>query len=410
MITIPALESISAVENLYGSLSRSKASKDLRIGAKLRGNAASSRACLMQFLITWAKQYPDARLVTRLDRNRDLEASIYHLAGEEHGILSLLLADNVETPDAATISQLAHAAAKRAYFHSFQQPKQFGSRFFLLISDTLVPVGRSSPFLRLSRFPRTEQKLRFANFFQSYLRSIFDVSKTVGLDSRTGLSLGELVFELLANTEEWGSVTADGSPLVKSMRGLFVNIHLPRIDTGIPCNESVDPHHIKRYFSEFPQFQKGKGALLELSIFDSGIGLAKQWLKADYSPEISISEEYAAVTNCFAKHATSSASSTRGNGLFYIMRLLTQARGYLRFRGGRLALFRDFTIHPHPYADRREPPPIRTSGEGRSRFEFLLDWKTGEDQIQANPLAEGALFSVWLPLIEVDAQLKLLLQ
>jgi hypothetical protein len=82
--------------------------------------------------------------------------------------------------------------------------------------------------------------------------------------------------------------------------------------------------------------------IFELSIFDSGPGLARKWLKKEFD-EFSISEEEEATLKCFQKHATTKSDSNRyGIGLSEVLGCIKRHRGAIHIRTGRLLLIHAF--------------------------------------------------------------------
>ena len=410
MISVHNVDSIAAVEGLYQFLERSESSQQLRIPSHLRGEVFGSRAALIQFIITWTRRFPEGQLVAHAQRESDAEGTLHELCDEEYGIVSLLMAPDVVGMNDLSLTKTARIQSHRSYFESLQQPRQRGKRLFLLVCDHLGLPSANLAFLNLSSpGSRAERKQRFTSYFREYLRTFFLRVNAPPFRRDSGERLSEIVYELFANAEEWGSFGIDGTPLARSVRGIFVELHTPERGNGVTFrNTDRDPEHFTRYLSRLAQIAPGKVAVLELSVFDSGIGLAQQWRKKLITNETPVREEYDAIIGCFGKHLSSSQSPTRGLGLFAVMQLLTRTKGYLKFRGGRAALYRDFMEHPHPYAERREAPPVVGKGEGRKQLEFLLDWTSSSSETyRSHGYAEGALVTVLIPLIQTETQMDL---
>jgi hypothetical protein len=95
-----------------------------------------------------------------------------------------------------------------------------------------------------------------------------------------------------------------------------------------------------------------------------------------------------AVKTCFAENMSSdkSAISTmRGYGLSTVLRTIGQY-GFLRFRSGRLSLYRDFSLNPLDVPNELDAPGF-----------MLYDWASQTQNATKMNIAEGALFTIIYP-------------
>jgi len=406
MIAVQNIDSIAAIEELYSALG--EGDSKMTLATHLKGDVIGARAALLQFIITWMRRSSNRELITHIQNRTDADVMLADLCDSEHGLIALALTSRVIGVTNIDFSEKARIAARQYYFNTHQEPRHKGNRLFLIVFDHLVSAQPQTPYLGLTPAPRRERKERFISYLRGYLRSCLERAKAPSLSEYESEQLYEIIYELWTNSEEWGSVLADRTPLKRSVRGIMIQVHVPKETNGFAFhNPKRDPVHVGRYLSQFSSLKPGKGALLEISVFDSGIGLARQKRESDTRPIVDRKDEYHAVIECFGKHASSSADPSRGLGLFSVMQLLTRTRGYLRFRGGRLSLYRDFTFHPHPYANRPYAPPIYESGAGRKQIEFLLDWNNDSPDLAEHYDAAGALMTAWIPLQRLQPQMDL---
>jgi len=157
--------------------------------------------------------------------------------------------------------------------------------------------------------------------------------------------IGAILHELFKNTDEWAKSDSDFVPWRRSVRGLAVERHswaeadLQTIKDDTPA--------LRLYLDACSKIEaKARHRFLELSVFDSGVGLARQWLQSQWSPQIPIGDEYLACLACLTKHRTSSAKSEKGLGLAEVMATVGALNGFLKVRSGRLSLYRDFVSAP----------------------------------------------------------------
>lgn len=169
-------------------------------------------------------------------------------------------------------------------------------------------------------------------------------------------ALSHLVRELVENSDWWARVDQHGVEYAKGIRA--VTFKLIDIDQDNLSMFAGGNTHIQSYLihnlttheraREEPR-SSHSGALsklsfVELSMVDSGPGLARRWLANRQAnkrsvgkiDEISVQEEEDAVIECFKKWRTSSGNSLRGIGLFSVASLLRKRNGFLRLRTGRL--------------------------------------------------------------------------
>jgi hypothetical protein len=129
---------------------------------------------------------------------------------------------------------------------------------------------------------------------------------------------------------------------------------------------------------------------LEISVFDSGVGLARHWLarkrgKPVLLETLSPQDEYEACWECFQRWQTSSTLTNKGLGLHEVMTTLSQLRGFLRVRTGRLSFFRDFVARPY------------TRNEMLTERVFL-DWTTNSPSFECLSPVEGVLYTILIPI------------
>ncbi|WP_426168561.1 hypothetical protein [Pseudoduganella sp. R-34] len=171
--------------------------------------------------------------------------------------------------------------------------------------------------------------------------------------------LAQLVKELMENADWWARTDAAGNLYKAGKSFRVLSFRMVDIDDDNAAIFGGANHHLHTYLSTIlleqgnsdggisSSRQKSikRHTFLEITVVDSGPGLARRWLSSrEENPlvvrdlgEISLEDERKAVTDCFAKWATSSHNSARGIGLFSVARMLQEQNGFLRLRTGRLA-------------------------------------------------------------------------
>lgn len=171
--------------------------------------------------------------------------------------------------------------------------------------------------------------------------------------------LAQLIKELMENADWWARTDESGTPYRRGKSFRVLSFRLVDVDDDNAAVFGGSNHHLQSYLQTV-LLEQGKSdggntssrersikrnTFIELTIVDSGPGLAKRWLSSSEInrrvvknlDDISRVEEEQAVVDCFKKWATSSHNSLRGVGLFSVARMLKEKNGFMRLRTGRLA-------------------------------------------------------------------------
>ena len=198
--------------------------------------------------------------------------------------------------------------------------------------------------------------------------------------------LGTVLYELFKNTHDWARDDRTGSPLLRSVRGLLFERHswlLREIESAV-----VDSPALKRFLNhQGIVATDGRVRFIEISFFDSGIGLAERFRRDRWNPDIGVEEEFIACMECLQKHKTSSGQAHKGIGLYEVMSTLSQLKAFLRIRTGRLSLYRDFIELPFD--------PLASPDEA-SR---LFDWSTCGNSPTSHAQVRGTLYTMLIPVL-----------
>lgn len=189
--------------------------------------------------------------------------------------------------------------------------------------------------------------------------------------------LSGLVYQLFLNADEHGSFDAVGNRYEHSIRGIAIRMtavcDVPSLVKFAGEDTALRAYLVKQAYltqekgqtateifkqallakekgqttSEKEKLPNGPMHLLEISVFDTGPGLALRWLaersgRRNYS-EISHEEELEAVQSCFQKHSTTKASQYFGLGLPMALMAMRHLDAFMTLRTGRLSLYQDFS-------------------------------------------------------------------
>lgn len=172
--------------------------------------------------------------------------------------------------------------------------------------------------------------------------------------------LSALVYQLFLNADEHGSYDAEGARYERAMRGIVIRVvPVPNLvsmvrfaggDTPLRVFLTKQSSLTQARSKEISKAETPRAAplnLVEISVFDTGPGIALRWLgdrdgRRSYG-QMSIEEETEAVTTCFDKHSTTKASQLFGQGLSAALHAMKRLDAFMMLRTGRLSLYQDFS-------------------------------------------------------------------
>lgn len=202
------------------------------------------------------------------------------------------------------------------------------------------------------------------------------------LDEESMEAITRIVYELFLNTHQHGRWSERREIRVKpSVRAVFVGAVNVLDRAATEAVHSMPP--LSRYIDGLGLGQRAR--FIEISVLDSGVGYFRRWAadKGEEALHNDVSSQYEIFKKCMKFRMSSSGSNVKGNGLFAVMDRLTQLKGFMRVRTGRLSLYRDFN-----YAPTKDVSDID-----------FKDW-LGAPDVSLHPECAGSLISILIPLGE----------
>ena len=197
--------------------------------------------------------------------------------------------------------------------------------------------------------------------------------------------LSELLFELIDNTEQHGKSDFTRGIFKKSVRSVVLNMHLltKRRDLSRVCGEN---NPTAEYINSVKDDNKTLH-LLEISIFDSGPGIYKSFLKNEASS--SIKDEAKTLSESFLDEVTSKpAGYGVGRGLNKARLILNDRRGFISIRSGRLSVYRNYKLIPLTNLNNFESLDIKFFDEKTRQSSEFSEMKS----------VEGVSYTILVPL------------
>lgn len=331
---------------------------DLEYGGALGGSALA-----MQAIATWSNTCSSRVIVLPPEFHRN-EHTKDKFASTLHGMAALYFCDSILSDD-------TRISRRDALFRVSPRVKAMDAGD---LKNTMRGAGvalvcfagASKEFVSPLYERRCPGGVRSAEGFESLFERILE---SVGVRPESTIRLkgagmlAGLVHQLVLNADEHGSLDVDGSRSRLGIRG--VTVKLTRIaNESDAVRRAGEDDKLKFYIMKQPLIRKSSAVvssddvekglrhrglqLLEISVFDSGPGLALRWLSSksglDSYDRVSVDQEFEAVHKCFEKHATTKIGHYYGQGLSMALEYMKQLRAFLSVRTGRLSLCQDLSI------------------------------------------------------------------
>lgn len=333
-----------------------------------------------QLAVTWARANMPATLRLAADEEPDVAAAAF--LDRTYGLVAAAFADRVigrdgERDITSAMLKLVNRRRKALYSGDFGQMIH-GQVLPLISLDHLEPDG---PNPLLYHANTGEVRSDFVGLVQQSLGRLVARNR-LGLQNVDVEALASVFKELFSNTHLHARTDNKGVLYRRSARGIIFALR--------PVDISNDKHaagsdSLRQYFSTMRVLAvRPRVEFFEVSVFDSGPGLAARANRAEITSNFSIEDEYELVRSCFLKNVTTQLDPAHGLGLPRVLYALKACGGFLRLRTGRLSLCKWF------------PPGVRAP-----HFEpedtYFADAGGGTTILQHAPVA-GAVFSILIPM------------
>jgi hypothetical protein len=311
-------------------------------------------ATIVQLIITWARMHRVDGGVLRSYFSEATGVGPDDLVESLPGLVGVVLARDVQKHGSSeSVLRPCYQAAGRRIDRMASSSSQVnqtdfkGRRIELLCADNTSKAALPQfyvPNLSSIGSHRFSGRLRPESDFINLAKQL--VRQTVKGDLRGSIGddeiniLGELLFELFENTEIHARNDEKGSPYPKSVRGVLAAFH--SISDANIQKISGEFLPLQEYFKARSTVTNNQQNFFELSVFDSGPGLASRLKGSSIIDTTPIQDEYELTKSCFLKHTTSRTEQVKGLGLYRTLDLIRKSKGFLRLRTGRVSLFKSF--------------------------------------------------------------------
>lgn len=197
-----------------------------------------------------------------------------------------------------------------------------------------------------------------------------------------------ILFELMKNTWEWARQDAEGVALEPNLRGMLVR-YFTKQRTSL-LHDFKHHNGLSNYFNSEVLKENSQGNIyfLEISVFDSGIGLVDRYRES--VPESRTQTPVQVVKECLIKHNTTAyglGKKDKGRGLDRILATLDK-RGFLRIKTAEVCVYRNMISHPYQSIEKGNADQMQ-----------LFDWtKESNEEFNRHARTEGTGITIIYPL------------
>ncbi|MBT1696078.1 hypothetical protein KK083_04265 [Fulvivirgaceae bacterium PWU4] len=393
MINIQPEIDVKKMEEALLALQSKKANNhiDVRLPVKCRFIGFSAFTSLIQFLITWKRQDNSGRLIIGSNESISIE-DIESFVKRQYGLVASTLSweSGIINSNGEDLKHLLRN--ENAKLMHFLHSKDYvsasrGDSINFPFFDHLESKRGLLPIVYKNQKLCTEQD--FLNLTEVLLNTALK-NNSILIEKFREIKddINSIVFELFENTHKWARKSYTEQFLDPSYRGIYTTFYkLEKKNIKDYLNSPGLLSYFESLASKVDQSYKYL-TFLEISVIDSGSGLAQRYAERD-ADSMTVSEEYQFLKECLMKNKTShkefSDAQGRGIGLHRTMELLDSKKGFLRIRSGRMHLYRNFL--KFPFLNKESSNPNYS----------LQDWDTNSTIPENRPMIEGTSISIILP-------------
>ena len=372
MISLPRQTTFAGLEQFLRDV-RQAPGQDLRLPMQVsHGGAFSFSAVAVQCLATWARLHEGKRRIKLAPNFASDENTRSRVAGTLFSMCGLYFAQEILAGDLLVPrTQALEAVAPRVFAmqdYQYQNTLRGPSAALCCFEGAKLEFLHSL-YLAPRRGDPGTTTIRSASEFASILPRMLDACSadaSSALTSEQTLALAQLVHQLFKNADIHTASDTEGRLYSAGVRGIQVR-EVRIADEAAFAAFVAEDRALHSYLTKLGKRplirQRGANGMetrldewpssrfIEISVFDTGPGLALRWLARNkgvtgYS-KVDRAEELNAVKACFQLHATTHSAGMKGDGLPIALGAMKELNAFMFLRTGRLALFQDFSSGLH---------------------------------------------------------------
>lgn len=354
MIEFPKSILVESCEKLLRKI-RENNLEELVLPVETTKHAFAGISSAIQAAITWGRQ-PGDHILHLKKCTKDLDYQINETINRPHKFVAAMFANKIIFQDDNGLKDIRSYINANAKINiENQSASGFGQQhghlcWFAFVDHSSKGFDRNFYISEKDEKPHPRNESQIQSVIYSMVKKSASVAGGGSLPSSDEVEyLGRLFYELFINTHEHGTRNINRSEWLKpAVRVIYTyGINLTKLGAGkLIKSEPALSGYIKT--------QDENSRYIEISIIDSGIGYFERWLSDrpnENSAEKSLKFEYEIFKKCFTFRQSSSGRDHKGNGLPVVMEKLTNLKGFMRVRSGRLSFFRNFEANPYVHGD-----------------------------------------------------------
>lgn len=305
-------------------------------------HALGGEAALVQMYVTWAQQQERPQIRLMAINRPDFEDAVRKLPV----LCFSLLSDSIWAGTEDVAKPLREAALNRLSSLQARVPQGVsrGSQIEIVCADH---VGRPYPasFYRVpvNGEPEVRPESELGDLVELILKTTLLAEHTNGKTMHLVQPLTSAIYELFRNTDEHARLDLAGNLLNRSLRIVHARRH--SINPSALKTIAADVPPLATYCTRLqPSAGKAQLQLLELSILDSGPGIASRWQGRDRSGRNAAAAEFEAILHCMKIGTSTKRHPGAGMGLPNLIATARKSNGFLRLRSGSQSLYADLGI------------------------------------------------------------------
>jgi hypothetical protein len=354
VITFPKELQINTLEATLQEINQSPS--DLMIPIAAKSSYFGGLSSAIQCINTWVRFCSDKKLIFK-ESIKPFDEQLKNIVNQQYKFSGALMAKSITLSNANEERDIKSELHRVAKTHIEQQSREsHGFHRGNICSFSFVDhstKGFDKNFYLQTNLPK--QPPRKDDQIENIIRDMIDKTfYTAGgaapLPDSDYELIGRIFTELFKNTHEHGSRDLDRE---KWLKPAVRTIYTKTLNLGEVAAQNMvaGADVLASYIASLSDHNIERRRYLELGIVDSGLGFYQRW-QADHSGESlaelpNIKQEYEIFEKCFSFRSTSSSEDHKGMGLPTVMERLTELKGFMKVRSGRLSLYRDFNSQPY---------------------------------------------------------------
>ena len=361
MLHFPSNALSSVLEDLLDHVHADEA-QQLRMPIKLElGGGLGAATLAVQVVATWARLSSQTRQIRLSKWFAESAETKKRFASTLPGMAALYFADSIDCE--GTIIRRQDALVPVAPHVDAMDNEDYQNTLRGIGVALCCFMGARKEYLKplyADARPRgVHDETTFSQLVQRVLESLNN-GRSLAINDGQSTYITSMVHQLFLNSDQHGAYDQLGERYKSGIRGItarFITLNdMPSL-VSYAGNDSPLRSYLTRlpllpFQGQKPRSRSEKPAaqpirLLEISVFDTGPGLALRWMAERYGAksydDFSETEELAAVKTCFEKHTTTKAGKLYGQGLPEALGALRKLSAFMTLRTGRLSLYQDFS-------------------------------------------------------------------